>query len=79
MGAAAVAAGRLSAAADIYRELVGVEPGNADLRNNLGIILAKMGDLAGAIDQFEAALKSNPLHPAARRNLEQVRAKISRH
>jgi hypothetical protein len=24
-------------------------------------------------------LKSNPLHPAARRNLEQVRAKISRH
>jgi tetratricopeptide (TPR) repeat protein len=79
MGAAAVAAGKLSAAADIYRELVGVEPGNADLRNNLGIILAKMGDLAGAIDQFEAALKSNPLHPAARRNLEQVRAKISRH
>ena len=79
MGGVAVAEGRLSRAADIYRELVGLEPANADLRNNLGIILAQTGDLTGAVDQFEAALKSNPSHQAARRNLEQVHARLSRH
>jgi Flp pilus assembly protein TadD len=78
MGGTAVAAGKLSMAADIYRELVGLEPGNADLRNNFGIILAQMGDLTGALDQFEAALKSNPLHQAAQRNLEQVRTRLSK-
>jgi Tfp pilus assembly protein PilF len=78
MGAAAVAAGKLSTAAELYRELVGLEPGNADLRNNFGIILAQMGDLTGALDQFEAALKSNPSHQAARRNLEQVRTRLSK-
>jgi Tfp pilus assembly protein PilF/mono/diheme cytochrome c family protein len=78
MGGAAVTAGRLSTAADIYRELVGLEPGNADLRNNFGIILAQMGDLTGALSQFEAALKANPSHLAAQRNLEQVRARLSK-
>jgi Tfp pilus assembly protein PilF len=78
MGGAAVAAGKLSTAAELYRELVGLEPGNADLRNNFGIILAQMGDLTGALDQFEAALKSNPSHQAARRNLEQVRTRLSK-
>jgi Flp pilus assembly protein TadD len=78
MGGAAVAAGRPSTAAEIYRELVGLEPGNADLRNNFGIILAQMGDLAGARDQFESELKSNPAHQAAHRNLEQVRSRLSK-
>ena len=77
MGGAAVAAGKLSTAAQLYRELVGLEPGNPDLRNNFGIILAQMGDLPGALDQFEAALKSNPSHQAARRNMEQVRTRLS--
>jgi Tfp pilus assembly protein PilF len=78
MGGAAIAAGRLSTAADIYRELAGLDPGNADLRNNFGIILAQMGDLAGAVSQFEAALKANPSHQAAQRNLEQVRTRLSK-
>lgn len=55
---------------------MGLDPGNADLRNNLGIILVRAGDSAGAIEQFEAALKVNPWHAAARRNLEQVRPKL---
>ena len=78
MGGAAVAAGTLSTAAELYRELVGLEPGNADFRNNFGIILAQIGDLTGALDQFEAALKSDPSHRAAKRNLEQVRTKLSK-
>jgi Tfp pilus assembly protein PilF len=78
MAGAAVAARELSAAADLYRELVGLDPGNADFRNNFGIILAQTGDLTGAVDQFEAALKSNPSHQAARRNLEQVQRRLSK-
>ena len=67
---------RIAAAAECYRELAALNPDNADIRNNLGIILAKTGDLAGAAEQFEAALKANPSHETARRNLEQVRARL---
>ena len=76
LGGAAVSEGRLQAATSNYRELVGFDPGNADFHNNLGILLVRTGDIAGAIEQFEAALKSNPNHPAARRNLEQIRPKL---
>src|SRR4029079_16021821 len=43
-----------------YRELVALEPQNADYRNNLGILLVRTGHIAGAIEQFEAALQVNP-------------------
>ncbi len=76
-GNAAAAEGRLSAAAASYRELVTQRPGDADLRNNFGIILARSGDLQAAAAQFEAALKVNPAHEAARRNLEAVRNKLA--
>jgi Flp pilus assembly protein TadD len=56
-----------------YRELVALEPQNADYRNNLGILLVRTGNIAGAIEQFEAALQVNPNHAAARRNLDQIR------
>lgn len=76
MSDSAVSGGKLEAAAECYRELTGLNPGNADVRNNFGIILAKTGDLTGAVEQFETALKANPSHEAARRNLEQVRARL---
>jgi Tfp pilus assembly protein PilF len=78
-GSTAAAEGRLSAAAASYRELVTLQPADADLRNNFGIILARSGDLPGAAAQFEAALKANPLHETARRNLEAVRKKLAQH
>jgi tetratricopeptide (TPR) repeat protein len=78
-GNTAAAEGRLSAAAASYRELVGRRPDDADLRNNFGIILARSGDLPGAAAQFEAALKANPSHETARRNLEAVRNKLAQH
>jgi Flp pilus assembly protein TadD len=37
-----------------YRELVTLDPQNADYRNNLGILLVRTGDIPGAIEQFEA-------------------------
>ncbi len=63
-------------AVERYRELVALEPGNPDLRNNFGILLARKGDLASALAQFEAALKFDPSHAAARRNLELTRKKM---
>lgn len=71
----AVAAGQFGTAVNLYRELVGLDSTNADLRNNLGILLARTGDRTGAIEQFEAALKANPSHATARRNLDQLRGR----
>jgi tetratricopeptide (TPR) repeat protein len=79
IGDAAASAGRFADAAQSYRELASLDPGNADIRNNYGIILARTGDLSGAVEQFEAALKVNPGHAAARRNLEQVRERLTKH
>ncbi len=73
-GNSAMSESRLAAAAESYRELVALEPANPDYRNNFGIILARTGDVAGAIAQFEAALRADPSHAAARRNLDRLRA-----
>jgi alpha-galactosidase len=73
--ATAISEGKLTAAAESYRELVALDPANADMHNNLGIILARMGDRAGAIAQFEAALHIQPSHEASRRNLERLRSR----
>jgi Flp pilus assembly protein TadD len=73
LGDSAAAAGSLAQAAECYRELVGLAPADADLRNNYGIVLARSGDHAGAVAQFEAALKLDPAHAAASRNLELAR------
>ena len=76
LGASAFSAGRATLAADYYRELVQLEPGNADLHNNFGIALVRIGDISGAIQQFSAALEVDPGHQPARRNLDLARKKL---
>ena len=76
LGDSAASAGRVSQAVERYRELVALDAGNPDLRNNFGILLARNGDMASALTQFEAALKLDPSHAAARRNLELTRKKM---
>ncbi len=76
LGDAALSSGRVADAAGVYRELVALEPGNADLRNNYGILLIRSGDVPGAIEQFRAALKVDPGHQAARRNLELAQKRL---
>jgi len=76
-GDRAAAESRVPEATACYRELVTFEPADPDLRNNLGILLARAGDFPGAISQFETALKINPDHEAARRNLEIARRKVA--
>jgi Tfp pilus assembly protein PilF len=72
-GNAAAQEERFGEAAASYRELIALEPQNADYRNNFGLLLARSGDLAAAAAQFEAALAINPTHQAARRNLNAMR------
>ncbi|MGH9612205.1 MAG: tetratricopeptide repeat protein, partial [Bryobacteraceae bacterium] len=62
--------GHLEAATGYYRELVALQPINANLRNNYGTLLARSGNLAAAIDQFKEALKIDPFNATARRNLD---------
>jgi len=73
LGDRAAAGGEVAKATDLYRELVDLVPGDADLRSNFGILLARANHYDSAIDQFEVALKLNPAHAAARRNLEVAR------
>jgi Flp pilus assembly protein TadD len=75
IGDAAMSEGSLDRAAASYRELVTLAPANPDLRNNYGIILARTGDLEGAIVEFESALRIDPSHQSARRNLDRLRGK----
>ena len=67
----------LAPSVEVYRDLVALEPQNADLRNNFGILLMRSGDRTSAIEQFEAALKIDPTHQAAQRNLELARKRAS--
>ena len=76
LGGTAFSSGQLDAAGAFYRELVQLEPGNADLHNNFGILLVRTGDIAAGIDQFQAALVADPAHQAARRNLDLARKKL---
>jgi Flp pilus assembly protein TadD len=82
LGDQAASEGRLEAAIGSYRELAALEPQNADVRNNLGILLMRTGAVAGAVadavTEFEAALRIDPAHQAARRNLELAKKRVAR-
>jgi len=50
-------AGDLDAAIVEYRACVAAEPNRAEIRSNLGAVLAKLGRYQEAIEQYQAALK----------------------
>jgi spermidine synthase len=70
------------------RRLLDAHPGDAEAWNQLGVVLHKQGDLQGAVDAFEAALRANPFFPEAlanagmlearRGDLESARARLER-
>ncbi|NBW95461.1 MAG: tetratricopeptide repeat protein [Planctomycetia bacterium] len=58
----------------LYREALAIDPVHADAHSNLGSLLARRGDVAEARQHLEAALRQEPAHPTARRNLERLEA-----
>jgi hypothetical protein len=52
--------GRTSDAIDEYKEALRITPNSADAHNNLAAALAQMGQVSGAIQQLNAALRSTP-------------------
>lgn len=49
----------------LWRQLVGAYASNAELRVNLSLVLLKSGDVDGALEQVEAALRVQPDHSRA--------------
>jgi spermidine synthase len=70
--------GRLEEALAHYRFAVTRAPGDAELRNDFGAALAARGELAEALDEFEAALRLRPDFPGALENRDRARAALGR-
>ena len=75
-GETLAAEGNFAKAAERYQELADLNPRDADLRNSLGALYARAGNLKHAIEEFQAALAIDPAHQAARRNLDLARQKL---
>ena len=65
--------GKIPEAAGALREALTIHPENAEVHNNLGVFLARQGDRAAAVKEFEAALQTDPANAQARRNLDFAR------
>jgi tetratricopeptide (TPR) repeat protein len=61
--------GDLPRAIRAYRAAAELHPGDASLRNDLGLALHQAGDLNGAIAEFWRAAELEPEHPTAHYNL----------
>jgi protein O-GlcNAc transferase len=58
-------AGRLAEAEAIYRQILNVQPANADALHLLGVIASQTGHHTSAVDLIGRALQFQPGHGAA--------------
>lgn len=70
LGADSASGGNADQAIIYYREVVQLEPKNADVRNLLGMLYARSGKDELAIEQFREALKIDASHQGAQDNLK---------
>ncbi len=56
-------------AVKVYQQVISMQPGNAQARNNLGYTYAQMGSYKEAIEEYEEALKIKPDYKEAENNL----------
>ncbi|MGI8962343.1 MAG: tetratricopeptide repeat protein [Bryobacteraceae bacterium] len=69
--------GQHDAAVERYREALQYRPADAELRNNLGIELARLGRLNEAQAELEAAVRMKPSLQPAQAALAAVRSRLS--
>jgi len=68
-GRSAASSGDFDAAVRAYAQAIAAGSTSADVSNDLGVLLARRGQLAAAVVQFETALLRAPAHRDGRRNL----------
>jgi tetratricopeptide (TPR) repeat protein len=61
-GGEALDAGKWELAAEYFRKGLELAPGDPSLRHRLGTALFQMGDVRGAVDQFEQVVRTSPEH-----------------
>jgi len=66
--------GKLKEAEEVLHQAIKIEPFNADLHANLGLIYTKAGLTKRAHSCFQKALKIDPRHEKAQKGLEQGKA-----
>ena len=69
---------RYAAALDLYRKVVEIKPGSAQIHANLGATLYYLGRVDEAIRSLEHALSLDPALETARTALEQIRQTLPR-
>ncbi len=66
--------GKMKEAEEVLLKAIKLEPFNADLHANLGLIYIKAGVKKKAQSSFQKALKIDPQHDKAKKGLEQTKA-----
>ena len=56
-------------AIDAYSNYLAIHPGNADVRTDMGIMYRRVGNFDRALQEFQAAAKSDPAHVNSRFNI----------
>lgn len=69
--------GLIDEASRFYQSALNIKPGDANLRNKLGILCARSGELEKAFHQFKEAVKLDPNNNDARFNLEHCEQKMT--
>jgi predicted TPR repeat methyltransferase len=70
---------RFNDAITAYDEILAVEPGLAEIHNNRGIVLERLGHLADALDSYDRALALNPAFSNTYINRGNALHQLSRH